>query len=199
MRKRVLVIGVCLGFAAFAAQAEVKTYQCGENCMATLDENGVMRVSGTGPMYEYNRETRYETPWYEDRTSIKTLIVEDGVTTVGSRAFFHCVNIQTIDVAKSVQSISAAAFDSLPTVKNITMSDSTVWNYQENFNDKVNSPDITIHCRGVLAKCEENLMKNQTKTKSHVTAIAKFGKKIYTVEEAAAASNKANRISIRYK
>lgn len=189
-----------MALTAFAARAEVKTYQCGENCTATLDENGVMRVSGTGPMYEYNSTTRIQTPWYEDRLSVNTLVVEDGITTVGQYAFFDCDNIQTIDLAKSVESVKGGAFDAVPRVKNITMSDSTIWGNQQDFNSSKNSPDdITIHCRGVLAKCEENVMKKQKKTKSHVTAIAKFGKKIYTVEEAVKVTKKKNSVSIRYK
>ena len=199
MKKRVLIIGAFLVLTAFAAKAEVKTYQCGENCTATLDENGVMRVSGTGAMYGYNATTRYETPWYNDRASISALVVEDGITTVGAFAFFGLGNIQAIDLAKSVQSIEHHAFDAVQKVKNITMSDSTVWDNQDNFNDLAKSPDITIHCRGVLSKCEENLMKTQKKTQSHVTAVAKLGKRIYTVDEANAASREVNRISIRYK
>mgnify|MGYP003302472994 CR=1 FL=1 len=98
MKKRGLVIWVCLVLAAFTVRAEVKTYQCGENCTATLDENGVMRVSGTGAMYKYNSSTRYQTPWYDDRASIKTIVVEEGITTIENYAFFHCYNIFSIKI-----------------------------------------------------------------------------------------------------
>ena len=199
VKKKVLIIWVVLVLAAFTAKAEVKTYQCGENCTATLDENGVMRVSGTGEMYGYNATTRLQTPWYEDRLSIKTLIVEDGITRVGTYALFNCDNIETVNLAKSVQAVNPGAFDSVPGVQSITMSDSTVWQNQEDFNSLKKAPNVTIHCRGVLSKCEENLMKNQSWIKSNVTTVAKLGKKIYTVEEATKLSNKINTIKIRYR
>ena len=84
---------------SFNAMAETKTYQCGENCTATLDDSGVLRVSGTGEMYDYDSQTRFETPLYNDRKDIKSIIVEEGITSVGHYTFYDCMNIEQIELA----------------------------------------------------------------------------------------------------
>ena len=74
----------------FSLNAATTTYKCGENCTATLDENGVLRVSGTGKMNDYlnNRE---ESPFYNN-LAIKKIIVEEGITHI-DRIFFAAVKI----------------------------------------------------------------------------------------------------------
>ena len=79
---------------------------CGENLMWTLDENGVLTISGTGDMYNYNSNNK--APWF-GRT-INAAVIEDGVTSIGSEAFNSCSHMTNVTIASSVTRIGTSAF-----------------------------------------------------------------------------------------
>ncbi|MCQ2071281.1 MAG: leucine-rich repeat protein, partial [archaeon] len=72
-----------------AQAATVTSGQCGENIHFTLDSDGTLTISGTGNMYQYGTDED-SAPWYNYRESIKQLIVEEGVTSIGTYAFNGC-------------------------------------------------------------------------------------------------------------
>lgn len=79
---------------------------------------GVLTISGTGPMDEYydiyNAEGAqvYDvaTPWQEYKADITEVVVKSGVTSVGSAAFANLKNLQRAEVAGSVETIGWYAF-----------------------------------------------------------------------------------------
>lgn len=79
---------------------------CGRNVTWTLD-NGVLTISGTGLMYDYTVTTM---PWYNMRSEITTVIIENGVTSVGVDAFYDCTNLKNISLTEDVISIGDVAF-----------------------------------------------------------------------------------------
>ena len=62
---------------------------CGNNLIWTLSENNsILTISGTGEMDGY-----YEgnwSPWHQYREDIQEIVIENGVTVVGSYAFYGC-------------------------------------------------------------------------------------------------------------
>ena len=81
--------------------------KCGENLLYTLSSDGVLTISGTGPMYDY-----YESWYMMDGISpfafskqIKSIVIEDGVTRIGNNAFDAVYNLQFISIGKGVTSI----------------------------------------------------------------------------------------------
>ena len=195
----VAFVGAC--FCVMQAHAQVKTYQCGDDCTATLGDDGVLRVSGSGEMYGYDVSTRNETPWINDIGRIRSVVVEDGITNVGQWAFYLCVNVENIELAQSVKKVEYSAFDELQRLKNVSMYDTTIWDGQGNLNDipGVAGADVTIHCHGVLSTCEKNFKSKLSNFQSNINVKATFGKRIYTVEEANKVSGKKNKVVIRYK
>ncbi|MBE6639496.1 MAG: leucine-rich repeat domain-containing protein [Ruminococcaceae bacterium] len=93
--------------------------KCGDNLTWSF-ENGVLTISGTGEMYdyEYDMETGDATTpwmrWHEERTpfydEIESVLIEDGVTSIGDWAFYKCPRIESIAIPQSVTSIGARAF-----------------------------------------------------------------------------------------
>ncbi|MCR4665459.1 MAG: leucine-rich repeat protein [Paludibacteraceae bacterium] len=72
---------------------------------------GVLTVSGTGAMadYDYSEETR--APWYDSyRTKIVTVVIEEGITSIGDYAFNDCENLTAITIPNTVTSIGESAF-----------------------------------------------------------------------------------------
>ena len=92
---------------------------CGENLTWTLDGNGVLTISGTGKMEEYsfkydNPEAPFwiTSPWffYGKIGNIRKVIICEGVTSVGSYAFYACSNIEDVSISNTVLSVGDYAF-----------------------------------------------------------------------------------------
>lgn len=100
--------------------------KCGEDVYWKLSDNGVLRVFGSGKMYDYSIIYGRLTPWYVNKEEIKNVLVEEGVLNIGNDAFYECSNLNNINISESVMSIGNTAFwkcsnlDSINLSKNIT-------------------------------------------------------------------------------
>ena len=74
---------------------------CGDNLTWELSCDSVLTISGTGDMTDYNYESSL-VPWKNYRNSIKSLIIENGVTRVDGVAFQHCKSLTYITIPNSV-------------------------------------------------------------------------------------------------
>lgn len=70
--------------------------------------DGHLFLSGSGDMLEREKTSDYE--WYGFRSSIKSLTIGEGVTSVGANAFTGFVNLGEIIVGKDVKKIGDNAF-----------------------------------------------------------------------------------------
>ncbi len=106
-----LVVMLGIVFMSFTASAETfYSGTCGANATWTLNtETGVFTVSGTGDMYDYGTGT---IPWMYQRNWIKTVIVEDGITSIGNAAFSILHNSESVSIPSSVTRIGDSAFTS---------------------------------------------------------------------------------------
>ncbi|MCH5212584.1 MAG: leucine-rich repeat domain-containing protein [Oscillospiraceae bacterium] len=92
-------------------------------------EDGVLTISGTGNMddyeyeHEYNPDIRYA-PWYSDREKIKSVIIEYGVTRIGNFAFMDCSSLTSITIPDSVTTIGKCAFAHCINMTSISIPDS---------------------------------------------------------------------------
>ena len=113
MRKRllsfvlaVLMIVSILPATALAADI-VDSGTCGAEVTWTLDSEGVLTISGTGAMKDYDP---YKAPWYGSRSRVKSAVIADGVTSIGDYAFRDCYNLASVSIPDSVTSIGDSAF-----------------------------------------------------------------------------------------
>lgn len=87
--------------------------KCGDNLTWVLDSDGVLTISGTGGMYDYSwglyAYDDKRSPWHNNN-NIKSIIINDGVTSIGSDAFYECSSLKTIVIPESVTSIGRSAF-----------------------------------------------------------------------------------------
>ncbi len=115
-------------FAVKAEAEETTTYSgtCGENLTWELDtDTGVLTISGTGAMtdYLYSADEASEgpkAPWYGYRSYIQSVVIENGVTSIGGYAFSDCDNLTSVTISDSVTSIGERAFsecDSLTSIE----------------------------------------------------------------------------------
>ena len=90
--------------------------------MWTFDCDAKMLViSGTGNMANYTEGTA---PWYIHRTKINTVVIEEGVKTIGNYAFIGCY-VNTLSLPSGLLSIGERAFSACP-LKNTLIIPATV-------------------------------------------------------------------------
>ncbi len=83
---------------------------CGDNVTWTLDDDGVLTISGTGDMDDVSQLG--SAPWSSVRTSILKIVIEEGVTSIGYGAFYYCTAAIEASIASTVTSIGGSAFRS---------------------------------------------------------------------------------------
>lgn len=124
------------GWLAVITAAESVGGTCGasgNNLTWSLDtETGVLTISGTGDMANYvyvwyndpdAPGFASDTPWRAYRTSVQSVIVEDGVTKVGNAAFRAYENLASVTLADSVTTIGEWAFGECGALTNVTLSE----------------------------------------------------------------------------
>ena len=125
----------------------VDSGSCGENLTYTIDNEGTLTISGTGEMYNYGYG---ESPF---NTEIETVIIEDGVTTIGDCAFGGCEVLTNINIPDSVTSIGLYAFYNCTSLTSITIPDSVTgiedralgYNWDSDSWEDVKQPGFTIY------------------------------------------------------
>ncbi|MBQ6021006.1 MAG: leucine-rich repeat protein [Clostridia bacterium] len=72
--------------------ARLFSYNIGKNLTCSLSEDGTLTICGTGPMKDFDslEEYPYSTSPFAGNDRIKKLVIEDGMTNVGNRAFRAC-------------------------------------------------------------------------------------------------------------
>lgn len=102
----------------------VENGQCGDNVFYELDSEGTLTISGTGDMWNYSYGYDSSGPGNPFKSfNSPNVIVECGVTSIGSFAFSECINIQSVTLPDSITSIGFAAFHETRIV-NISIPDS---------------------------------------------------------------------------
>ena len=80
---------------------------CGENVTWTLTADGTLTISGTGTMTDYANSG---SPWYSCRGAIKSVVIQQGVTSIGNWAFWDCSGLTSVTIPDGVTSIGDYAF-----------------------------------------------------------------------------------------
>ena len=105
--------------------AVISSGSCGENATWSLDSEGVFTVSGEGDMTEYgfDWDLFYEpmTPWYSHHSSIKKVVIEDGITSICGYAFYDCQNMTEVIIGDDVISVGDMAFSNSNYVTKLTV------------------------------------------------------------------------------
>ena len=95
---------------------------CGESVTWSLSDDGTMTIGGTGAMNDY---LPFRTPWHDLCSQVKTVVVEDGVTSVGDYAFEQCKALTSVTIPDSVTSIGDYAFIHSNTYFDVSQENST--------------------------------------------------------------------------
>ena len=99
--------------------ASVESGTCGENVKWTLTRDGTLTISGTGTMVDYPYST--SAPWRSFRSQVKTVVIENGVTSIGNNAFYNCLSLTSVTIPSSVTSIGNNAFYDCTSLTSVTI------------------------------------------------------------------------------
>ncbi|MBR4081883.1 MAG: leucine-rich repeat protein, partial [Clostridia bacterium] len=94
--------GVTGGYCGAAANAG------GEQSVVWTYKDGVMTITGTGDMAEY--DSYEDRPWYTYCNSITALTIQEGVTTIGRYAFEQTAGLKNVTIPASVTKLGYCAF-----------------------------------------------------------------------------------------
>lgn len=98
----------------FEAASPAGTGSCGENLTWSVDGDGILTISGTGAMWDYEDVEsegggwRTSAPWYDYAPT--ELVFKEGVTQIGKSAFCGCDFKGSVTLPKDLTQIGAGAF-----------------------------------------------------------------------------------------
>ena len=99
--------------------ADTVTWHCRQTCGDSLtwffdESSGVLTISGSGEMYDYEIINRYGEiypPWHMSRAGIRTVTIPEGLTGIGNYAFAGCGNLLSAPIPSTVTKIGDWAFE----------------------------------------------------------------------------------------
>lgn len=113
LKKRILsiLLVLCMVMTLLPTTAfaeEVTSGTCGADLTWTLDTSGILIIDGTGPMQNFWGPDYL--PWSDHRDAITSVVINNGVTSIGHQAFHSCTGLTSIFVSDSVTTIGSLAF-----------------------------------------------------------------------------------------
>ncbi len=181
MRKNILLLLLTL-FSFSAIHAEKSWEIDGIKC--NLSDDGTLTISGTGDMPNYAVED--DVPWFNDRSKINKVVIEYGVTSIGSRVFHLCLRLTSITIPNSVTSIEDYAFKNC-NITSITIPNSVTSIGEKVFMDNLRLTSIIVekdnpkydsrdNCNAIIETKSNTLIAgcNNTVIPSSVTSIGDY-------------------------
>ena len=81
-------------------------------------QTGVLTVSGSGPMSESDGTDQ---AWWYLRSEVRSVVLSDGITSIGNSAFWRCERLTSVTIPASVTSISEKAFSECKSLTGISL------------------------------------------------------------------------------
>ena len=122
--------------AAMADEGDaVASGTCGDNATWTLtetDDGRILTIDGKGPMYDssisldryINTYVPSWLPQVAEATKITTVIVKNGITSIGDYAFYNMTSLVNVSLPESLTSIGYEAFYGCRSLESISIPDS---------------------------------------------------------------------------
>lgn len=99
----------------------------GENLKWTLDNNGVLTITGSGAMKDYPRYENQRPDWYlNHKDSIRSVVLDNKITHIGDYAFDGCTSIKSVRYTGYTGNAGVALPESVTTIGVHAFSDTGV-------------------------------------------------------------------------
>ncbi len=149
------------------------------NLTWTLDPNGLLTIFGDGKIDSFNKNDSFSAwRWY--KRSIKTVVIEPGVTYIGSYAFSDCSGLTSVTIPDSVTSIGSNAFSNCSGLTSVTIPSSVVSIGEYAFRNC--NGLIAVHINDLTSWCNIHFLCSESLTGHHGTCYSNplmYAKKLY--------------------
>ena len=111
---------------SFFASTEEYATTIGGSCGTSVDwtlADGVLTITGNGAMDDYPSSSA---PWNEYKDDIRSVVIEEGVTSIGDYAFVGSTSLTNIEIPNSVISIGDFAFNNCDGLVSIEIPNSVI-------------------------------------------------------------------------
>ena len=98
----------------------------GENLRWTLDNNGVLTISGSGAMKDYTWDENVRLDWYVRKKDIRSVVLDNKITHIGDYAFDGCTSIKSVRYTGYTGNAGVALPESVTTIGVHAFSDTGV-------------------------------------------------------------------------
>lgn len=153
---RTLYAVFCIAFMFTFMEGVALADESGEwgNLTWKLDSKGTLTISGTGEMEEPSGSAYDYYPWLKNSKSIRKVVIEHGVTSVGANAFDVCTSLIFVSIPVSVTSIGSEAFLFCYSLQSVTMADSvtSIGETAFGFCDKLKSVKLSKNLTSIPAE-----------------------------------------------
>ena len=121
----------------------------GDNITFTLTDEGVLTLTGTGAMQDYEESYYYSSdtaaPWYNsDVTYVSSVIVGEGITHIGNYAFYNCTLLAEVSLPSTLETIGNYAFSRDLSLEEIALPDSVRVIGEQAFESCTNLRSVTL-------------------------------------------------------
>ncbi|MDE5861584.1 MAG: leucine-rich repeat protein, partial [Ruminococcus sp.] len=121
--------------------------KCGENATWIL-EDGILTIKGSGELEGYVNDTGIadvtKAPWYQYAESIKSVVIESGITNLNYGFIGNCPNLETVEFSDTVKNTGRGSFNNCPNLKSVVFPESVESIERESFGNCDNLTSITI-------------------------------------------------------
>lgn len=148
-------------FVIYEEEGEViASGTCGDNLTWVLNADGVFTVTGTGSMSDdYLNSSGKDSPWYQYREQIKTIVLSDGVTATGYYVFAGCVNLtKVVFPQNSLKKLAGGTFVHCSSLEEIVIPDSVTSISWDVLYDCTSLKNVTLPCG--LTKIQSSMFYN---------------------------------------
>jgi len=104
----------------------ISTDACGGSVNYLSDMcTGILTISGSGYMTNYSSNTAV--PWHSHKDSITSVVIEDGITSIGGNSFNGCSKLTSVIIPHFVTYIGAYAFNGCSILTSLSIPDEVTY------------------------------------------------------------------------
>lgn len=121
-------------------------------------EDGVLTVTGDGPMSDY--ATAADAPWHARRAEITRIVVKSGITAIGSNSFTWCENVTVVSLPDGLLSIGKNSFWGCAALEEISLPDTlehmgTCAFFKSGLRTVSIPAGVTVLEQGIFGQCQQ--------------------------------------------
>lgn len=117
------ILLLCMAvFFAFGAEAATDSGTFGNGFSWSLDEEGLLTITGSGKMPKF--QSAADAPWKDYRSDILDIELDNRITSISFRAFDSCSGLTNVTLPEGITMIEQSAFTDCVNLTSITLPES---------------------------------------------------------------------------